>query len=175
MAVDFPNSPSVGDLFNNGERTWKWDGTAWNVYFDDPNIYGHSMNHTAAGADPLTLSQSQITGLTAALNEKVSATILNAKGDLIVATANDTAARLGVGTDGYVLTASAAATEGLVWVKATAGATGGGNDQAFYENDITITTSYTITAGKNAMTAGPVTVNTGATVTVPSGSTWTVV
>lgn len=55
------------------------------------------------------------------------------------------------------------------------GATGGGNDQVFYENDQTVTTNYTITANKNAVTAGPVTVNSGVTVIVPSGSTWVVV
>jgi hypothetical protein len=37
------------------------------------------------------------------------------------------------------------------------GATGGGSNQAFYENDQTITTSYTLQAGKNAMSTGPVT------------------
>lgn len=55
------------------------------------------------------------------------------------------------------------------------GATGGGSDEAFYENDQIITTSYTITAGKNAMTAGDVTINTGVTVTVPSGSRWVII
>ncbi len=55
------------------------------------------------------------------------------------------------------------------------GATGGGNDKVFWENDTVITTSYTITAGKNAMTAGPVTINNGVTVTVPNGSTWTII
>ena len=52
---------------------------------------------------------------------------------------------------------------------------GAGGDQIFYENGQTVTTSYTITTGNNAMTAGPVTVATGATVTIPSGSTWTIV
>lgn len=55
------------------------------------------------------------------------------------------------------------------------GATGGGNDDAFYENASTITTSYTITAGKNAMSAGPITIADGATVTIPDGSVWTIV
>lgn len=50
---------------------------------------------------------------------------------------------------------------------------GGGLDRAFYENDKEITTNYTITTGKNAMSAGPMTVS--ATVTVPPGSTWTIV
>lgn len=55
------------------------------------------------------------------------------------------------------------------------GASGGGSDQVFYENDTTVTTNYTITSGQNAMSAGPVTINSGVTVTVPSGSTWTIV
>ena len=45
----------------------------------------------------------------------------------------------------------------------------------FFENGTTVTQSYTITAGRNAMSAGPITVNSGVTVTVGSGSTWTVV
>lgn len=60
-------------------------------------------------------------------------------------------------------------------VDGVGGATGGGTDAVFYENDTTVTTNYTITAGKNAMTAGPVTINSGVTVTVPSGSSWVVV
>jgi len=55
------------------------------------------------------------------------------------------------------------------------GATGGSTDRAFYENDKTITTNYTLSANKNAGTFGPVTVNAGVTVTVPSGSVWTIV
>ena len=53
--------------------------------------------------------------------------------------------------------------------------TGGGTDKVFFENDQTITTDYTITDGQNAMTAGPVTINSGVTVTVGTGETWTVV
>lgn len=52
---------------------------------------------------------------------------------------------------------------------------GGGPDKLFYENDIVMTTNYTITSGKNAMSAGPITVNSGVTLTVPSGSTYTIV
>ena len=52
---------------------------------------------------------------------------------------------------------------------------GGGTDKLFYENDIVMTTNYTITSGKNAMSAGPITVNSGVTLTVPAGSTYTIV
>lgn len=52
---------------------------------------------------------------------------------------------------------------------------GGGKNRAFYVNDKTISYNYTIPTGKNAMTAGPVTIDSGVAVTVPSGSTWTVI
>ncbi len=55
------------------------------------------------------------------------------------------------------------------------GAAGGGTDDIFYENSQTVTTNYTISTNKNAMTAGPVTINSGVTVTVPSGSSWVIV
>ena len=53
--------------------------------------------------------------------------------------------------------------------------TGGSGNQAFYLNDITITANYTIPTGKNAGTFGPVTINSGVAVTIPSGSYWSVV
>ena len=61
------------------------------------------------------------------------------------------------------------------WGAIGGGATGGGSDTWAVEHDNTITTSYTIGTGKNVISAGPLTVNSGATVTVPSGSTWTIV
>jgi hypothetical protein len=56
-----------------------------------------------------------------------------------------------------------------------ADAGGGADDDIFYENNTTVASNYTITSGKNAMTAGPVTIASGVTVTVPSGSRWAVV
>ena len=73
---------------------------------------------------------------------------------------------------GYALKSDGAGT--LSWGLA-GGALGGGTDQVFYENDQTVTTNYTISTNKNAMTAGPVTINSGVTVVVPSGSAWSIV
>jgi hypothetical protein len=73
---------------------------------------------------------------------------------------------------GYALKSNGAGQ--LSWGLA-GGALGTGTDQIFYENDQTVTGTYSITAGKNAMTAGPVTVNSGVTVTVPSGSSWSII
>ena len=50
-----------------------------------------------------------------------------------------------------------------------AGATGGGNDQVFFESDQTATQSYTLSSGKHAHTVSP-TINSGVTITVPSGA-----
>lgn len=55
------------------------------------------------------------------------------------------------------------------------GATGGGTDQVFFNNDVTITTSYTIPTGKNSGTFGPITIASGATVTIPDDSVWSIV
>jgi hypothetical protein len=52
---------------------------------------------------------------------------------------------------------------------------GGAVNGIFWENDQTITADYTITTGKNAGTFGPISINSGVTVTVPSGSTWSIV
>jgi hypothetical protein len=64
---------------------------------------------------------------------------------------------------------------GTAWGSIGGGATGGGTDQIFYLNGQTVNTSYSIPAGQNAGTFGPVTIAGGAIVTVPSGSTWSVV
>jgi hypothetical protein len=54
------------------------------------------------------------------------------------------------------------------------GATGGGTDKVFVQNDQAITTSYTIPSGKNASSVGPVSIDAGATVTISANSTWVI-
>jgi hypothetical protein len=95
------------------------------------------------------------------------------KGDLIVSNGTDNV-RLAVGTDAYVLTADAASAAGVKW----AAAAGGGSNittKGMWENALTISTNYTITSGNSAMSAGPITIASGVSVTVPSGSRWVVV
>jgi hypothetical protein len=60
------------------------------------------------------------------------------------------------------------------WGSIGGAATGGGTDQIFVLNDQTVTSSYAIPTGKNASSAGPITIDTGVTVTVPTGSSWIV-
>jgi len=74
---------------------------------------------------------------------------------------------------GYALVSDASGT--LSWAAAGAGAQGAGSDNIFWENDQTVTQSYTITNGQNAGSFGPITIQAGVTVTVGAGETWTVV
>ena len=81
-AIDFPNSPTNGDIHTVGGKSWRYNGSYWVV------------EATATA---------------------ISTTIMDAKGDLIVATAADTVNRLAVGANNYVLTADSAQTEGVKW------------------------------------------------------------
>ena len=60
------------------------------------------------------------------------------------------------------------------WGQLGGGATGGGSDQVFVENSLTVTTSYSIPTGKSASSVGPISIGSGVTVTIPSGSKWVV-
>jgi hypothetical protein len=64
--------------------------------------------------------------------------------------------------------------QGGAWGQLGGGATGGGGDEVFVENGVTVTTNYTLTTGKNAESVGPITINATKTVTVPSGQRWVI-
>ena len=61
------------------------------------------------------------------------------------------------------------------WGTLGGGATGSGGDRVFVETSQTVTTDYTLSSGFNAITATPLTVASGVTVTVPSGAAWVLV
>jgi len=63
---------------------------------------------------------------------------------------------------------------GTAWQSVGGGATGGGADQVFVENGQVVTTSYTLSTGYNASSVGPITINSGATITIPSGAYWVI-
>ena len=54
------------------------------------------------------------------------------------------------------------------------GAVGGGQDKVFYENETTVTESYTLTTGRSAMSVGPITLEAGVVVTIPAGKRWVI-
>ena len=77
------------------------------------------------------------------------------------------------GTNGQYLQKQSGNSGGLTWADVTAGATGAGSDKVFWENEQSVDSNYTITNNRNAMSAGPITLN--ATVTIGSGESWSIV
>jgi hypothetical protein len=118
------------------------------------------------------------TGATTAAQAKINlAVVTAATGSSIIATGN-TGERDGTPAAGYfrfnTTLSKFEGYSGTAWGSVGGGATGGGTDEIFIENGQTITTNYTIPATRNAMSTGPITVNSGVTVTVSSGARWVV-
>ena len=76
-----------------------------------------------------------------------------------------------------VLTATSFSGDGSSLSNLPAGAPVGGasTNTVFFENDKAVAVNYQITSTKNAMSAGPISINAGIAVTVPSGCSWTIV
>ena len=89
--------------------------------------------------------------------------------------AGSTAQRDGSPSAGYLRwnsdDTSAEVYDGSAWA-----AVGGGNSttEGLYEMANTISVDYTIGTGNNAMSAGPITIDSGISVTVPTGSRWVI-
>ena len=75
-AIDFPNSPTVGDIFTAGNSSYRWTGVAWvsnnlgsiewDAVTDKPTEFdptAHATSHGFGGADAITIEPSQVTGL----------------------------------------------------------------------------------------------------------------
>ena len=101
-------------------------------------------------------------------------------------------------TNGYFLSAQSGNTGGMTWAEVDALPSQSGNSgkylttngsaaswavldtdantttKGLYEHAHTIAANYSITSGNNALTAGPITINSGISVTIPTGSTWIV-
>lgn len=138
---------------------------------------------TFSGAFSLTGDEVQVaeggTGATTAatalvnLGERTSAT------GSVKVTAGTTAQRDGSPAAGYFrfnnTNTEFEGYNGSTWGAVGGGASGGSGNPFVYENDTNVTANYTINTGKNAMSAGPITIDSGFTVTVPSGSVYTIV
>ena len=95
-----------------------------------------------------------------------------ARGKIIYGNASGNPTALAVGSSGQTLVSDGT---DISWGAAAAGATGGSTDKIFWENDQAVTTNYTITNNKNAGSFGPITINSGVTVTIGSGETWSII
>jgi hypothetical protein len=155
-------------------------------------ITGGTINSTTIGSS--TASSGRFTTLEATGNT----TLGDASGDTITANAGTMSVpnnlyfsgtgtiRLPNGTTGErptpadgmirynVTTSGFEGYAGGEWGSIGGGATGAGGDQVFYENELNVTTSYTLTTNRNAMSTGPITIDAGAVVTIPSGQRWVI-
>jgi hypothetical protein len=141
------NALTAGDLYFNtvSNRVKVYDGSAWGFVSVDPALVVEKTSNTGSGKLPV--------GTTAQRDGSPATGFLRF---------NTTLGKPEI----Y---------NGSAWGAVGGGATGGGADAVFIENDQTVTTNYTISTNKNAGTFGPITINGGVTVTVPSGSVWTVI
>ena len=88
----------------------------------------------------------------------------------------DIGSNIKIGNAG-VITATSFSGDGssLSNLPASAPVGGASTNTVFFENDTAVAVNYQVTSGKNAMSAGPIAINAGIAVTVPSGSSWTIV
>ncbi len=149
------------------------DGGALTIYHSgDAKLATTSTGVTITGVSAAT----SYTGDGSTLSKVTTKT--SATGSSVVA-AGTTAQRDGSPSAGMLRFNSTATSfegyDGSAWGSIGGGASGGGSDSVFYENDQSVTTSYTIPATKNAMSTGPITVDAGATVTVSDGARYVVI
>lgn len=118
------------------------------------------------------------TGSTTATNAKVALAVITSATGSEILPVGTTAQRDSSPTNGYIRYNTSLNTfEGYsngAWGSIGGGATGGGGDQVFQENALVVTTTYTLTTGKSASSVGPISINSGVTVTIPSGKRWVI-
>ena len=181
----------AGDLnYNTSSNALKYyNGSAWvaieTVNASSVTAAGALMDSELAGLAAvkattgtfLTADQSKLDGIAASANNYVhpnhsGEVTSTADGATVIADNIVDEANLKISNapvNGYSLTAQSGNTGGLTWALPPAGATGGSTDQVFYENSRVMTANYTITSSKSASTVGPLTINSGVTLTIPSG------
>jgi hypothetical protein len=132
----------------------------------------------SAGLDNAVPLANGGTGSTDATNAKAALEVITSATGSQIVPVGDTAERDSPASAGYFRfntdNQQFEGYNGTSWGSIGGGATGGGGDEVFVENGVTVTTNYTLTTSKNAMSVGPITINAGITVTVPSGQRWVV-
>ena len=145
----------------------------WGTVSTDPTM-GGDISGTASNAQ---IAANAVTSNEIANNAVTGAKIAmtsDAQGDVLFYGGTDYE-RLAAGTSGYFLKTLGSGAD-PAWAEVPAGApTGGGTEKVFYENENSVDTNYTLTTNFNAVSAGPVTVASGVTVTIPAGQAWVIV
>jgi len=163
---------ATGVDFNDGVKIRLGNSQDLQIYHDSNHSY---IDDAGTGNLRLRSGTLEITNLasnkTSAVFSSGGGQTLNFNNSTKFVTTNTGAIVTGV------LTATSFSGDGSSLSNLPAGAPVGGasTNTVFFENDIAVAVNYQITTGKNAMSAGPVAINAGIAVTVPSGSSWTIV
>lgn len=198
----FPSPGEKGKIYvaNDSELIYRWSGATYIEISPSPGssdaVPEGTVNQYFTFA---RVRATVLAGLSTATNVTITAadTVLSALGklqrqvsDLLVAalvkTSDTGAARMPHGTTAQRpanevgllrLNDSLGRWEGNDGAKwgSLGGASGGGSDSIFYESDATMTASYSIPVGRNAMVAGPLVIAPGAVLDIPAGSNLTIV
>ena len=161
------SSLDVGDLYfdTSGNELKVYNGSAWQAGVTATGNLVSKSGDTLTGdliidnGRSLKLSETDANG---------AHTISIKAPDSITA---DTTLTLpdGAGSSGYLLSTNGSGA--LSWVVPPTGTGGGGSDNVFQENDQVVTSSYTLTANKNASSVGDLTLNSGVTIEIPANAT----
>ena len=191
-ATDPTTSLDEGDLFyNSTDNVLRfYDGSTWNTISSDTDVKTKvSSNDTTAGflngklvaSTNISFTENNDGGnetLGIAVNPGTTLVQKSSDTGSAYIPSGTTAQRDGSPAAGYLrfnsTTGQAEIYTGSAWSAVGGGATGAGGDQVFVENDQSVDNDYSITANRNAMSTGPITIASGVTVTVPSGSNWVV-
>jgi lysophospholipase L1-like esterase len=123
-AVGLPNVDNTADTAKPVSTAQQ---TALNAKSTDSTVVHNTGAETIAGVKTFSSApvvpsasfpESAVTNLTTDLSAKIDKATATTKGDLLAATAASTIARVGVGTDGQILTADSASTPGVKWAAA---------------------------------------------------------
>ena len=162
--------PAVGGAngvdFNDGIKARFGTGNDLEIFHD-----GSDSRIVDAGTGKLVLASNQFRVNNAANSEN----IISADENGSVSLYYDNSKKLETASGGVTVTGTVAATAYTGDGSALTGISPTVASGVIYENSQTISSNYTISTNKNAMSAGPITIANNVTLTIPSGSTYVIV
>ena len=165
-----PTSASVNEKIkitnSNGELLFHLDGTQSGIGTVGVTTTGTTFHVDRATGEITFVTDAKFNGTVGIAGTLTYEDVTNIDAIGIIT------ARAGINVSGGTITGDGS---GLTGLPAGAPVGGASTNTVFFENDNSVDVSYTITAGKNAMAAGPIEIKSGITVTVPSGSFLTIV
>ena len=167
MAIDFPSSPANGQIYVDSTSGYSF------TYYTTPGAWKSTGASIPAPDRQYTWTNTQTFSNVITFSANLLATTINAtsvNATSITVGSNWTVNTTGEYHTGLVNAASFRAGNSTVnsYMNATT------VSSLFYENANAVTANYTITTGFNASSTGPITINNGITVTIPSGQVWAI-